>query len=88
MQHAAVHGAAIRGRGGPTLADRAFGLVSDEQFRLRPAPGQNSLGWLLWHIARAEDALVNLVFLARPQVLDAGWAERTIRSLGGFAPSA
>lgn len=85
MQHAAVHGSAVRGRGGPTLADRAFANIPDARLRLRPAPGQNSLAWILWHIARAEDALVNLVLLAQPQVLDGGWVERmavTRRDIG------
>jgi hypothetical protein len=29
--------------------------------RARPAKGVNSILWLLWHMARTEDASVNLV---------------------------
>jgi len=37
----------------------------------------NSLAWLLWHLARAEDAVVNVVVGAREQVLSAGdWPRR------------
>src|SRR5262249_31810420 len=32
--------------------------------------------WLLWHMARVEDAGVNLVVVGRPQVLDEGWSAR------------
>jgi hypothetical protein len=76
MQHAAVHGLAVRGRGRPTLADRAFGKASDEQMRRRPTPALNSLAWLLWHMARAEDVFVNVILSAQSQVLAGGWASR------------
>lgn len=76
MQHAAVHTAAVRGRGRPTLADRTFAKLSDAEMRRRPTPAVNSLAWLLWHMARAEDAFVNVVLAARPQVLADGWTSR------------
>jgi hypothetical protein len=75
-QHAGMHGVAVRGRGRPTLADRTFGELTDAQMRLRPAPAANSLAWLLWHMARAEDLFVNTVLFARPQVLADGWSAR------------
>jgi hypothetical protein len=42
--------------------------LSDAQMRLRPH-GLNSIAWLIWHMARCEDAL-NLLLAGRPQVLD------------------
>ncbi len=65
--HAATHSPA---------ADRWLGGLSAEQMRIRPAPGMNSIVWLLWHMARTEDVAVNLVVAARPQVFDEGWARR------------
>ena len=44
--------------------------------RVRPGPGLNSLVWLLWHMARTEDAAVNPVVAARDQVLDEDWMRR------------
>ncbi len=44
--------------------------------RLRPGPRLNSLVWLLWHMARTEDAAVNPVVAARDQVLDEHWLRR------------
>jgi DinB superfamily len=58
--------------------------LSDEQIRLRPH-GLNSIAWLVWHMARCEDAL-NLLLVGRPQVLDeADWLPRlnlSIRDVG------
>jgi len=72
-QHSAVHARDVGGR--PSLVERVFEL-DDDQMRLRPGPGLNSLVWLLWHMARTEDAAVNPVVGARDQVFDDGWARR------------
>lgn len=49
--------------------------LSDEQMRLRP-DGLNSIAWLVWHMARCEDAL-NILLVGRPQVLDEeAWLSR------------
>ena len=50
--------------------------LTDEQVRGHVHPAANPLAWLLWHMARAEDAAVNLLVAAGPQVLDATWARR------------
>src|SRR5262249_60875424 len=44
--------------------------------RVRPGRGLNSLVWLLWHMARTEDAAVNAVVAGRDQVLDDDWIRR------------
>jgi len=74
-QHAAVHSAAVGGNKA-SGAERAFGGMTDEQMRVRPREDLNSLAWLMWHIARAEDVIVNRVLAARAQVLDDGWLGR------------
>ena len=74
QQHAAVHTSDVGGR--PSLVERVFDELSDDQMRMRPAPGLNSLVWLLWHMARTEDAAVNPVVAARDQVLDDEWMRR------------
>src|SRR5262245_4558037 len=55
-------------------AERAWGGVTDEQMRVRPREDLNSLAWLMWHIARAEDIFVNVVLGSRAQVFDDGFA--------------
>jgi hypothetical protein len=75
-QHARTHAAEV-GRPDLSTQDLTLRDVTDEQIRLRPRPGFNSLAWLLWHMTRAEDVGINLVIAERPQVLDEGdWPER------------
>lgn len=74
-QHAAVHSAAVGGNK-MSQAERAFAGLSDEQMRVRPREDLNSLAWLMWHIARAEDIVVNQALAGRAQVFDAAWMKR------------
>jgi len=53
-QHAAVHSAAVGGNK-MSAAERTFAGLSDDQMRVRPREDLNSLAWLMFHIARAED---------------------------------
>jgi DinB superfamily len=74
-QHAAVQSAAVAGNKA-SAAERTFAGLTDEQMRVRPREDLNSLAWLMWHIARAEDIMVNRVLYGRPQVLDDAWLKR------------
>jgi DinB family protein len=74
-QHAAVHSAAVGGNK-MSLAERTFAGLTDEQMRVRPREDLNSLAWLMWHIARAEDIVVNVVLAGHPQVFDDAWMKR------------
>jgi hypothetical protein len=73
-EHAAVHAAEVGGR--PFPGQRVLGEPTDAQMRMLPGPGLNSLVWLLWHMARTEDAAVNLIVARRDQVLDSAWVRR------------
>ena len=74
-QHAAVQSLAVGGNPA-SAAERAFAGLSDAQMRVRPREDLNSLAWLMWHIARAEDIMVNLLIAGRPQIFDDAWAKR------------
>jgi len=74
-QHAAMHSAAVGGNK-MSAAERTFAGLTDEQMRVRPREDLNSLAWLMWHIARAEDIIVNTVLAGRPQVFDDPWMKR------------
>src|SRR2546428_9930773 len=74
-QHAAVQSVAVGGNPA-SAAERAFAGLSDEQMRVRPREDLNSLAWLLWHIARAEDIMVNVILSGREQVCDDAWLKR------------
>ena len=74
LQHGRVHSSKVSSV--PSIADRIFDALTDQQMRVRPGKGLNSLVWLLWHMARVEDVAVNLVVTAGRQVLDDGWSSR------------
>jgi DinB family protein len=74
VQHASVHASEVGEA--PSYFDRVLGDLSDADLRARPAPGVNSIVWLLWHMARTEDASVNLVVDNGRQVLDDHWIRR------------
>jgi DinB family protein len=74
VQHAGVHASEVGGA--PSYFDRVLGGLSDADLRARPAKSVNSILWLLWHMARTEDASVNLVVADGRQVLDDDWVRR------------
>ncbi len=74
VQHGRLHSAEVAA--GASYADRVFAGLTDEQMRVCPGKGLNSLVWLLWHMARTEDVAVNLVVSDGRQVFDDGWARR------------
>jgi hypothetical protein len=72
VQHAHVHSAQL----GPvpfSYADRAVEGLTAAELRCMPGRNLNSIAWLLWHMARCEDAAVNAVVCERQQVLDDAW---------------
>jgi hypothetical protein len=75
QQHSAVHSAAVGGNK-VSAAERTLTGLSDEQMRVRPREDLNSIAWLVWHIARAEDIMVNRVLGGRSQVFDDAWLRR------------
>jgi DinB superfamily len=74
-QHAVMHSAAVGGNK-MSSAERTFAGLPDAQMRVRPREDLNSLAWLMWHIARAEDVIVNTVVAGRAQVFDDAWMKR------------
>ena len=74
-QHANTHAAAMA-KSPASLEDLVVSGLTDDQIRHRPQAGQNSIGWLIWHMARCEDVL-NLVLSNQPQVIDdPDWPKR------------
>lgn len=39
----------------PPLVRSAVGGLEGDQLRAQPAPGVNSVGWLVWHLTRVQD---------------------------------
>jgi hypothetical protein len=60
----------------PDLVRSAVGGLTAEQLRWAPAPGANSIGWLVWHLTRIQDHHV-AELVGRDQVwASGGWAGR------------
>ncbi len=74
-QHSAMHSAAVGGNK-MSAAERTLTGLTDEQMRMRPRDDLNSVAWLVWHIARAEDIMVNTVLSGRAQLCDDAWYKR------------
>lgn len=84
-QHAIVNSAEMADAGVWSLEDTVLKGLTEEQMRVCPGKGMNSIAWLLWHLARTEDVTVNHLLAGRPQVLDDEWLERlnlTVRDIG------
>ncbi len=67
-EHAAAHMPAVARSGFHLPEDMLSGL--DERAMRATPHGANSVVWLLWHIARVEDACISAGLLGQPQVLD------------------
>jgi hypothetical protein len=76
--HARVHSKGVGdAEGGMFLENFLLDGLTDEQMRLRPAEGTNSLVWIFWHMARSEDMGINVIVAGRPQVIEEdNWIER------------
>ena len=69
LRYDAVHGGFV---------DDLFKGLSDEQVRQRPG-GLNSIAWLVWHLARVQDAAVSRFVDDRLQVLEEGRWNQAMR---------
>lgn len=67
--------AELYGRIGP-LARRAVDGLDAEQLHRSPAPGANTIGWLVWHLARVQDHHVAELLDAEQLWVTDGWAAR------------
>jgi hypothetical protein len=74
-QQAHLHTASVSGEHGPSLEDSLCDGLTPGQMRERP-DGLNSIVWLLWHMTRFEDVVVNTVLRGKPEVLDGAWLAR------------
>jgi uncharacterized damage-inducible protein DinB len=60
----------------PDLVRSAVKGLSAEQLHWAPAPGSNSVGWLVWHLTRVQDGHIAEI-LERDQVwVEGDWAGR------------
>jgi len=52
-------------------------MVTPDQMKERPGGEGNSIAWVMWHMARTEDVIINAMILGEPQLLDSGgWSAK------------
>jgi hypothetical protein len=66
--HARLHSAGVANGRGYSLLDPLLTGLADAELRARPR-GLNSVGWILWHMTRFEDVVVNVVLQGVPDLL-------------------
>jgi len=74
-QHSGMQSANVAGNKASAV-ERVLNGLSEEQLRVRPREDLNSIAWILWHVARAEDIFLNPVLTGRSQVFDDGWMKK------------
>lgn len=64
--------------------NRALDGLSDDELRWQPTLHANSIDWMVWHMARVEDNLVNVVLQNHDPIWESdGWSERLGISYAG-----
>ncbi len=71
-RHASVHSAKMEPDGWWKEEDTIWTDLTEDELRRRPTPDHNTMAWLVWHMARCEDAAVNAVLRGTSEVLDRG----------------
>lgn len=52
-------------------------MVTHDQMKLRHRDEGNSIAWVMWHMARTEDVIVNAIIRGQPQLADRdAWAAK------------
>jgi len=75
-QHAMLHTAAVAEPSGWSYQDAVLAGLPLEGWRLIPLDQEHTIAWLVWHMARCEDATLNLLVAGSDQVLDSAWLQR------------
>ena len=60
----------------PGLVTAAVENLTPEQLRQAPAPGANTVGWLVWHLTRVQDSHVAELLETDQVYLQGDWAPR------------
>jgi hypothetical protein len=56
--------------------DRLCEELTEADLRICPFDRHNSIAWIIWHMARCEDVIVNSVLHDGSEALDDGWLDR------------
>lgn len=68
--HAATHTAMVSSSDTPTSCDHLLEGLSDEDYSVMPTEKDETIAWHLWHIARIEVLVSNLLIAEQSQIFD------------------
>lgn len=69
VQHGLLHSQKIDEKLPWSLEDQILDDLTDDQFRMIPTKSDQSIAWIIWHIARIEDVTMNMLVRGGPQIL-------------------
>jgi hypothetical protein len=73
--HSRVHAPQVSGRAG-TYEELLWDGLDEEAFRTMPTAKDATIAWNIWHIARIEDLVSNILIAEGSQVFDENWMKR------------
>jgi hypothetical protein len=74
--HAVTHTGEVSSSGVPTFCDDLLNGLTDEDYSVMPTERDETIAWHLWHIARIEDLVGNLLIMEQSQIFCGEWMSR------------
>jgi len=74
--HAITHTSEVSSSNTPTFCDELLNGLQNESFSVMPTEKDDTIAWHLWHIARIEDLVSNLLIMEQPQIFNDAWMSR------------
>jgi hypothetical protein len=75
--HAAVHAAKLHAGAHWSWHDEVLSGLTPDQMRYTPTGSPHSVAWRIWHMARIEDATMNVLLTDAAQVFESGkWRDK------------
>lgn len=83
--HAMTHTSMVSAAGIPTFYDDLLDGLTNEDYCVMPTEKDETIAWHLWHIARIEDLVGNILIAEQDQVFNDAWMNRmnvTVKDTG------
>lgn len=74
--HAITHTGNVSSTHTPTFCDDLLDGLADEDYAAMPTEKDETIAWHLWHIARIEDLVGNLLIAGQSQIFNDQWMAR------------
>lgn len=74
--HAITHRGIISNSELPTYCDALLNGLTNEDYSIMPTAEDETIAWHLWHIARIEDLVGNLLIMEQDQIFNDSWMSR------------